>query len=339
MFRRLKRPPRLATLCVRGDVVKQSKGNAQRIELLRQVTMELRELADWHPIDAIVLPGGFFSMEKPFGASTFAERRQMVSSEEFGRAIRSAIGSLRRDSPGLGVFTGVLAASEEPAGPREQVCLAFDQTGLVAAARKIFPTAQDAHGGISTFVADYSSPRRFLALANGSVASASACYDLFGLADRGQSSTRRAAIRQLLTDEGPIKLGDVAFPALRKACLAAWATQLDEQQPDVAVATIHRFAYPGTDGYWQRHGIARASAALDGALVVGAAHFRMRLPHGSASSLAAHGVGLDHLFAGVARPACRLAPIRSHLIQGPAGQMALLRLFTPPTASDEELMP
>lgn len=338
-MRRLKRPPRVAALCVRGDVAKHYKDNTQRMELLRQLTKELRGLVDWHPIDALVLPGGFFRMKRAFDASTFAERRQKVSSEPFVAAIRQAIRSLQGQSPGIRLVTGVLAPSRDPTERTEQCCLAFDRTGLVAAARKIFPTHKDTSGGrfVSPLVDDFSSQRRFLTLANGSLASANACYDLFGLADKGDSSSRRAAIRRLLTKERPIKLGNAAFLAVRKACLAAWTRQLEEQQPDVAVATIHRFAYPGTDGYWQRHGIARASAALDGALVVGAAHFLESLPQGTASSLAAYGVGLDHLFAGVARPAKRLAPTKSHLIMGPSEFLGLLRLFAPPAAFDGEV--
>lgn len=331
-MRRLKRPPRLATLCVHGDVATRVGDNAQRIGFLKQLTTELRRLSDWHPVDAIILPGGFFRMSRAFGATTFAQRRRLVSTEQFTGPIRRSLRSLGTQSPGIRLVAGVLARPCDVTERTEQCSLVFDQGGLVAAARKIFPTASDTRGErlLSPFQDDYGSPHRFFSLANGSVAVAAACYDLFGVADRAQPGTRRAAIRRLLTPEGPIKLGDACFLALRKACLATWARQLEEQDPDVAVATIHRFAYPGADGYWQRHGIARASAALDGALVVGAAHFIRKLPEGFASSLAAAGVGLEHLFAGVGRPACRLAPIRQHVLHGPCGPTAVLRLFMAP---------
>lgn len=42
----------------------------------------------------------------------------------------------------------------------------------------------------------------------------------------------------------------------------SFQTFLHGEKPDVAIATIYRFAKAGVDRFWQRHGIASASAAL-----------------------------------------------------------------------------
>lgn len=330
---RLTRAPRVLQLCLHGTTAN-PQDNVKRIAMLPEIVRALYELPDWHPIDVVILPGGFFRMARAFGATGFAERRAAVRRERFAGAVQAAVGLLEERSPGLRLVTGVLATPRDSTERTEQVSLAFSANGLVAAARKLFPTALDTRGGryISPFVDEYSSPKRLLQLANGSTALLSACYDLFGAADIGvDGGSRRQAIRRLITRKGYLTQGDADFVGVRLACLAAWTKLIAEHQPDVALATIHRFRAPGLDGFWQRHGIARASAALDGALVVGAAHFGYRLPDPHASTLAAHGVEHEHMFAGTFRLSHRLMPIASTVIEVP-GCRALLRLFTPPSA-------
>ena len=330
-MRRLTRPPRIVTLCVRGATAR-LQDNADRISLLPEIVRALLELPDWHPIGAVVLPGGFFRMAQALGATTFAQRRALVRSEKFAIAARAAVGLLEGQSPGIRLVTGVLATPRDPTERTEQLSLAFSAHGLVGAARKIFPTAGDTEGRrfITPYIGDYSSPQRLFKLANGSTAILNACYDLFGLADVGTEGTsRRNAIRRLLTRDGSLSQDDEGFPETRRACLAAWAKLIGEHQPDVALATIHGFIRPGIDGYWQRHGIARASAAHNGALVAAGAHFRIGLPEHSASTLAACNVPVSHIDAGLERRAHPLLPIASQLIEGPDGLQGLLRLFTP----------
>lgn|GEM_PF-763017 len=332
---RLTRAPRVVQLCLHGTMAT-PEDNAKRIAMLPEIVRVLYELPDWHPIDAVILPGGFFRMSRAFGASGFASRRAAVRRERFAGAVQTAVGLLEELSPGLRLVTGVLAKPRDPTERTEQVSLAFSAKGLVASARKLFPTAQDSRGRryISPFMDEYSSSKRLLQLPNGSTALLSACYDLFGAADIGiDSASRRQAIRRLVTRKGYLTQGDAGFVDTRLACLAAWTRLIEEHRPDVALATIHRFRAPGLDGFWQRHGIARASAALNGALVVGAAHFGHRLPDPHASTLAAHGVEHEHMFAGAFRLSHRLMPIASTVIESP-GCRALLRLFTPPAGAD-----
>ncbi len=330
-MRRLSRPPRIAALWFRGDTAKHIHDNKRRIALLNDLA-RAPLVADWHPIDAVLLPGGFFRMSKAFGASSFDQRHEAVRKEPFAIAVSAAVGRLEVRSPGIHIVTGVLATPSDPTERTEQACLAFDANGLAAVARKIFPTSADTKGKrfVSPFADDYTSPHRLLPLANGSLAVLAACYDLFGVADlEGGSAGRRTAIRRILTKEGRVGSSDDGFTAYRRSCIDAFFALLRERRPDVALSAVHRFQHPGQDGYWQRHGIARASASLGGGLVVGAAHFTDRLPTANASTLAAHGVEHEHILAGTRRLARRLAPLAAIAIKTASGE-AMLRLFTPP---------
>jgi hypothetical protein len=142
---------------------------------------------------------------------------------------------------------------------------------------------------------------------------------------------RRLAIRAVRQGNEQVTERDEGFRALRDGGLAAWAEMLAEQKPDVLLASIHAFERPGLDGYWQRHGIARASASFNGALTLGAAHFLERLPD-EGSTLAACGVPRTALSAGVSRRAYSLSPVRSLAFTAKDGTPALLRLFKPPAA-------
>jgi hypothetical protein len=107
---------------------------------------------------------------------------------------------------------------------------------------------------------------------------------------------------------------------------------LAEEYPDVVLTAVHRFQQPGRDIFWQRHGLATASAALDGGLAVGAAFFTDRLPDGQncwSSPLAACGVPREHLEQGLHRLARRFEPIAVLTINGRRNgkPRALIRLF------------
>lgn len=97
--------------------------------------------------------------------------------------------------------------------------------------------------------------------------------------------------------------------------------------------SIHGFEQPGRDGYWQRHGIARASAAHGGDLVVGAAHFRKGLPAPDMSTLAAYGVPRSQIADGASRRANKLVPAHSAILETPGGLRGLLRVFRVPLAA------
>jgi hypothetical protein len=165
-------------------------------------------------------------------------------------------------------------------------------------------------------------------LPSGAKAILSACYDLFGLTETpGEASSRYHAIRALRSGQKILRMGDQGFKQLRRQCLADWTNLLAREKPDLAIATIHGFERPGLDGFWQRHGIASASAAMQGRFVVGAAHFEDWLPASGQSTLASMGVPRRHLTAGTARKAHRLAPKDTVLIEKNGEPLALVRLF------------
>jgi hypothetical protein len=96
--------------------------------------------------------------------------------------------------------------------------------------------------------------------------------------------------------------------------------------PALVAVAIHRFARPSRTGYWQRHGIQAASAALGGATVLGAAHFEERLPGPLAATLAASMIARSYLAQGTARRARALQPIDTFEIRH-ARLTALVRIF------------
>jgi predicted amidohydrolase len=330
-MRRPIRSPRLATLCLQGDTAASTRDNVARTSILEEAVRVLQQQRTWHPIDALVMPGGFFRLSKPLGATSFERRRTLISGERFTTSIAAALKQLQELSPGICLVTGVMAQPRDKTERTEQACLAFDQTGLVGAARKIFPTHAESRGRrfMTPVVDDYRSAHRFIELPNGSLAGLHSCYDLFGTADIGSArGARRAAIRVLRTKGGRIGEGHERFRATRDSNLSAWADLVVSRAPDVLLATIHAFERPGLDGYWQRHGIARASAAHGGALTIGAAHFMDSLPR-DGSTLAAYGVPKRELTAGVSRRAHSLAALNSAPVTV-RGMKALLRVFAPP---------
>jgi hypothetical protein len=329
-MRRPIRSPRLATLCLQGNTADSTKSNSERIAILTEVLSRLSEQADWHPLDAILLPGGYFRLSRTLGALPFEHRKRQLETEPFASTISEQLERLQLLSPGLRLVLGVMATPRHKAERTEQACIAFAKEGVIGLARKIFPTSAETRGRryMSPCLDDFSSKQRFVSLANGSLALLNSCYDLFGAADGTTGiGSRRLAIRALRLAAGHLTHRDEGFRAARDGALTAWTNLLAELQPDVLVASIHAFELPGRDGYWQRHGIARASAAFGGALALGAAHFLEGLPHEN-SSLAAVRVPKSALSAGVSRRAYGLAPTRMLAWTTQQGSPALLRLFT-----------
>jgi predicted amidohydrolase len=330
-MRRPTRSPRLATLCLQGNTAASTKDNVTRTKLLEKAVRFLLQQRAWHPIDALVLPGGFFWLSKSLGATTFERRRALISGERFIPAVTTALEQLQELSPGIRLIAGVMAQPRDKTERTEQAYLAFDRSGLIGAARKMFPTHAESRGRryMTPFADDYRSSERFVGLPNGSVAALHSCYDLFGTADHGSGGgARRSAIKVLRNKGGRVGEGHEGFRASRDTSLATWADLVAAKAPDVLLATIHAFERPGLDGYWQRHGIARASAAHGGALTIGAAHFLDSLPR-DGSTLAAYGVPKRELSAGVSRRAHSLTPLYSTVVAA-HGMNALLRVFEPP---------
>ena len=330
-MRRPIRSPRLATLCLQGDTATSTRDNAIRVKLLEEAVRVLQKKRAWHPIDALVLPGGFLWLSKSLGTTTFEQRRELLKAEGIARNVTGALEELQSLSRGIRLVTGVMSRPRDKTERTEQACLAFDRKGLIGAARKMFPTQAESKGRrfMTPFVDDYRSSERFVDLPNGSLAALHSCYDLFGTADiPSGGGARRAAIKVLRQRGSRLVDSHEDFRTTRDGSLAAWAELVSSKAPDVLLATIHAFDRPGLDGYWQRHGIARASAAHGGAFAIGAAHFIERLPQGG-STLAAYGVPARELSAGVSRRAHSLPALYSAVVTA-RGMKAVLRVFEPP---------
>jgi hypothetical protein len=328
-MRRPTRSARLVTLCVRGKPANRPSRNANRLILLRTALAQLRS-RDWGPIDAVILPGGFFRIRRFIGHLPDRQRAPRLAREPVVRAAIGLCAALEEYSPGAVLLFGVDGDVRSWAERGDQFCLACTSKGIVALARKIFPNPGETRDWVRWYVPsvnDYAAGERFLTLANGSRAVLCVCYDAFGLAEHPTApSARTRAIRELFCHGGQIETGDPEFTTLRRACIAAWQKKLARERPRLAIATLHKFAAPGREIYWQRHGIAIASAALGGGLALGAAHFLRRLPSLREAPLAALGVPDRHRFAGPHRQSCELLPIDSADVE--AGTLSgVLRLY------------
>lgn len=323
---------RVAAVCVLGRPASIPKQNQARGQLLAQIVTGIHERG-WARLDALVLPGGFCRLARPIGHLTGPKRLANLSSQACLLVARRQLGRLQDASPGCLLVTGLLADPSDARHRQEQLSVALSGERVVGLARKLFPTAAEGEGRRQTVpcAEDYGSTDRLVTLPSGAKAILSACYDLFGLTETpGEASSRYHAIRALRSGQKILRMGDQGFKQLRRQCLADWSNLLVREKPDLAIATIHGFERPGLDGFWQRHGIAAASAAIQGRFVVGAAHFEEWLPAPGQSTLASMGVPRRHLTAGTARKAHRLAPKDTVLIEKDGEPLALVRLFEAP---------
>jgi hypothetical protein len=216
------------------------------------------------------------------------------------------------------------------------MCVAFSPYGVVGIGRKVWPadgdTNWDGRPPVVCYPDDFGSPHRVVTLANGSHALLCACYDVFGVAEAIVGPTARTRYIRYLAPDQRYDGADAGFVAIRRRLVAEWGQLLTNQRVNVVLTAVHRFQQPGRDIFWQRHGLATASAALGGGLAVGAAFFTNRLPDGRdrwSSPLAACGVPREHLSQGLHRPARRFEPIAMLTINGRRNgkPRAFVRLF------------
>lgn len=320
---------RVAAVCVLGRPATTPKQNQARGQLLAQIVTGIHERG-WAGLDALVLPGGFYRLPRPVGHLAGPKRLASLTGQACLMAARRQLDRLQDRSVGCLLVTGMLADPSDARQRPEQLSVALSTERVVGLSRKLFPTAAEGEGRRQTVpcAEDYGSTDRLVTLPSGAKAILSACYDLFGLTETpGEASSRYHAIRALRAGQKILRMGDEGFKPLRRQCLTDWANLLTTEKPDLAIATIHGFERPGLDGFWQRHGIAAASAAMQGRFVVGAAHFEEWLPAAEQSTLASINVPPKHLAAGIARKAHRLAPRDCIAVEKDGEPIALVRLF------------
>jgi hypothetical protein len=330
------RPPRIVTVCVPGRKPSRVDRNTRASSLLGQVVDAVISRVDWHPVDAIVFPGGFFRSPIYVGNQFHSERVAALEALDFGRAVMAAAYRLDAAVSGALIVVGIDSVPHGLNDHGDQMCVAFSPYGVVGIGRKVWPadgdTNWDGRPPVVCYPADFGSPHRVVTLANGSHALLCACYDVFGVAEAIVGPTTRIRYIRYLAPNQRYDSAGANFVAVRRRLVAEWGQLLTDQRVDVALTAVHRFQQPGRDIFWQRHGLATASAALGGGLAIGAAFFTNRLPDGWnrwSSPLAACGVPREHLSQGLHRPARRFEAIAALTINGRRNgkPRALVRLF------------
>lgn len=328
------RPARIAALTLLGRPALRSTQNILRGELLAKVARKLKNRPGWSNLDALLAPAGLFRSDQWYGHSPTLFRLLQADEEDFSDVARAAAQRLQPSSPGCLVIVGVDSRRPGRGFRGDQMVVAFNPTGAVGLARKSFPVDGDTNGWgrapYLLFEQDGSDPRRFVTLANGDRAMLHACYDAFGLTELRIGPThKRQAFRWAGDPDRWWRWLEEGEP---NRWVRQWDQAIEEQGPSVNLVSVHGFERPGGEVYWQRHGIATASAALGGALTVGAAHYAEFLPEGWSSPLASSGVKRGHLFERCHRRARPLQPIDHFYVtlRAHPSLYGLVRLFQGP---------
>jgi hypothetical protein len=245
----------------------------------------------WGKLDAVVFPGGFLRLDRHFGPLSYGNRIEALNSAGLVAPFKEAVAALDR-SPGVLIVFGVDGPSYPNGNGGDQLCIAAALSGIVGIGRKIFPVRNEA-ASLLCYDADFCEAQRIVELPSGRRAILSACYDMFGVAEFGDISGARAKKIQLIgRHEDQLNRSEYGFKNRLSENLRKFRTLL--HGVTVGIAAIHGFDSPKT-GFWQRHGLATCSAALDGGFAVAAAHFRKLPNQATSSTLAAARVPKQHL--------------------------------------------
>lgn len=321
---------KIVTVAALGRPARRPDENAARLTLTARIIGTLIDQTDWHPIDGLLFPAGFFRHGAALGGLDPASRAKILAGLPLIRRLIAQLGAFSAPSRGIVLIVGVDTNRLAGLGYRgDQLMIALSNDGVIGVARKNFPSDADTNGWWQrpyvVNAADFDDPSRRVVLASGATAELSVCYDAFAYSEmhRGRTSNRRH-LQFGFTDAGSVA---PVTANLRDAWMAAHLKRLATPMSDVALVGIHGFEHPGRDGYWQRHGLATVSAATMGRACLGAAHFATALPSLVSSPLAASGVPRKHLDAGGRRRAHALNPKSSILVSQQGREVALLRLF------------
>ena len=302
-MRRPIRSPRVAALCLQGGPVRDDEQNDDRARLVTALAKGLLEHPELHPLDALVLPGGFFWIEGHLSRSSMERRRRHLEQQTVVQTITDTLWALEHLSPNLQLVCGVRLTTNGSEGRLDEVCFGFGHDGLRAETRWLRPRGRHQRCLIDD---EYRLTDRFLQLSNGSVALLSPAYDLL-----------------------EVSAGPAANKALGDA-LADWARLVADRAPDVALITADRLE---TTRSAPRSllGLETASALLDGALAVaggyvgtaGTARYVQATAGVPRAQLSSSGAGRDRRM---------LLPVRSIPVMA-AGLIAEVRLYRLPTPS------
>lgn len=340
---RISRPIRIVSVCIRGSKPRRLSYNERQADLLHETIDRLVEASGWDDIDAVIFPGGYFRTGHYVGHMPYRDRAATLEQTQVGRSCRMAADHLSDIGVGALLVVGMDSMNRGPADRGDQLCVAFDSKGVAGIGRKVFPTDGDTNGEtcapLVCYASDFADPHRIVTLPSGGNAILCACYDVFGVAAAQRQSTLKCGHIRYLMDPDRRTADERGFRQRRRELVSDWARFLIDRRTDVSLGAIHHFRRPGRDIFWQRHGIAAASAALGGGLSVGAAFFAEALPrlHGDGwkSTLAARDVPMRHLANGLTRRAHVHDAIDGFTFGKAAdgGPKALVRLFEGPSPS------
>jgi very-short-patch-repair endonuclease len=278
--------PRFATVCIEGQPAQQYRTHTTRLALLKAIVCKIDQR--WEKLEAVAFPGGFLRLDRTIGELPYDERVEALHTAGFVDPIKSAMKRLTRSPASVLVF-GVDGPTYPNGNGGDQLCVAANRTGIIGISRKIFPTQAESDG-LLCFDADFHDPHRVVELAGGRNATLSACYDMFGVAERGDlNGTRARYIRRIGVYEDQLERRTEGFNTRLVDDLAPFERVLANQNVTVGIAAIHYFHAHNT-AFWQRHGIAPCSAALGSGFAIGAAHFKELPRNPNSSTLAAAGV-------------------------------------------------
>lgn len=295
---------RITTLCIHGKPSKTKEDNALRFDIVNNLLSSCEE--DLH---TIVLPGGMFFHDEALAPLSAQERVEALNMRADIQALSEIAGNSLIVS-GLDIY-----CHDEVHG---QYSFALDKDGVKAVSRKVFPTKQEVQRGLSIQAHDFSDTSRIVEGQDRSVI-LHTCYDIFGSVDA------------LTGKETPSRLSHVPAPkeANKSDCYNDYkqVALLAAKGAPIITVNIHEFAKPGRDIFYQRHGLATASAAFNGAPVFAAAHFEETLPQSAAQSpLAAKGVPTSHIKARFHRQAHALTANEVYPIET-ASMRGIIRMF------------
>lgn len=321
---------RIVTVSLRGVYQYPYRELPKRVAYLKRIVQVAAARTGWQEIDAVLFPGGFLRTSEAIGQWPHDARRDYVEASISGKACIEASMILSALWPGAMLVVGIDSEPVSWMHGGDQFISAWCDGLLVGLARKAFPVAEEVHGdepSVWLSAQDAGQSERIIELRHGQRALLLACYDAFAIRARfGKRFADLKSLALLRTPDGRIG----GFPRdRREQYLQRWLHLIDHNPPDVGLIAIHEFDQAGRDGYWQRHGIAGASAAIRGAPMIGAAHFKRGIPRAlDSSTLAARDVPLSHLWQGTKRLAHRLAPTAGFILpRSPSNPEAIIRLF------------
>jgi hypothetical protein len=313
----------VVTVSVLGETLNTEKDVKPRVSFLDNIKETVKSLSQEHSIELVMFPGGYFFSEQNIGELSEHQRIKHLLKKDFSKACIKMAKELDQDNPGIKIVAGVDTSGinlNNKCYGGDQLVVAYDKKGIVGLGRKVFPVAEDVdgkkHPPMIIYEQDFSSSKRVIKLSSGKKALLCSCYDMFGIAARGDEYTNKLSKIKILKNKEGFVLKGTDLQERRKSCFNSWKKLIEENKISFGISAIHRFNKPGRDIFWQRHGIASASASLDGRLALGAAHYKEELPDTiDQTSLASKNVSKKHLSSGSLRKAHSLKPITLHTVR------------------------